>query len=217
MHFDYILFDLDGTLTDPGIGITNSVMFALKKYGIQAKDRSELYQFIGPPLVDSFKKFYGFSDDEAYQAVEFYREYFRDKGIFENRIYDGITDLLEQLRKNNKTLILATSKPWVYAKQILDHFNIAKYFTFTAGSNLDGTRTKKHEVIQYALESCSITDKSKAIMVGDREHDILGAKKVGIQSIGVLFGYGGREELESAGANYIAGSVGEIGRLVMQV
>ena len=214
MTYQFILFDLDGTLTDPAVGITNSVMYALKKYDIEVSDRSELYPFIGPPLWESFEKYYGFTKEESKKAVEYYREYFKDRGIFENFVYDGIEDLLKELKDNGKTLIVATSKPEVFAKQIMAHFDLAKYFTYIAGSNLDGTRVKKQEVIQYALESCSINDLSKAIMIGDREHDIIGAKGVGIASIGVLFGYGDRNELEKAGSDFIVDTVAEIKLIV---
>jgi len=214
MRYEYILFDLDGTLTDSGIGITNSVMYALDKYGIKVSDRSELRRFIGPPLRDSFENYYGLSKEEAKIAVEYYREYYRDKGIFENLVYDGLEGLLKRLKDNSKILIVATSKPEVFAKQILEHFDIAKYFTYIAGSNLDGTRVKKDEVIKYALESCNIIDLSKAIMIGDRENDIIGAKEVGINSIGVLFGYGDRYELEKAGADFIVDTVADIGEIL---
>lgn len=215
-NYKYVLFDLDGTITDPGIGITNSVMHALDKYGIKVSDRRELYKFIGPPLWESFEKYYGFSSEEAIKAVEFYREYYRDKGIFENLVYEGFEDLLKLLKANGKTLIVATSKPEVYAKKILEHFNIAKYFTFIAGGNLEGTRVNKDDIISYALESCKILDKSKVIMIGDREHDVIGAKKNNIHSIGVLFGYGDRKELENAGANYIAEAVSDIGKILLR-
>lgn len=215
MKYEYVLFDLDGTLTDPATGITNSVIFALKKYGIEVRDRRELYKFIGPPLGGSFEKYYGFSKREADTAVEYYREYYRDKGIFENSVYDGIKDLLKELTDNDHLLIVATSKPEVFAKQILEYFDIAKYFIYIAGSNLDGSRAKKVEVIKYALESCNIVNLSKAIMIGDREHDIIGAKEVGIKSVGVLFGYGNRNELENAGANFIVNTVKEIGRILL--
>lgn len=215
MKYEYILFDLDGTITDSGIGIVNSVLYALKKYDIEVSNRSELYKFVGPPLADSFENYYGLSKEEAKKAVEYYREYYREKGIFENLVYDGLEYLLKTLKDNNKTLIVATSKPQVFAKQILEHFNIAKYFTYIAGSNLDGTRIKKGEVIKYALESCNIIDLSKAIMVGDREHDIIGAKQVGINSIGVLYGYGDRNELEKAGANFIVDTVIDIEKVLL--
>ena len=210
MNFQYILFDLDGTLTDPAIGITNSVMYALKKFGIEVNDRSELFKFIGPPLHESFEKYYGFSKMDAKRAVDYYREYYKDKGIFENKVYDGIEDLLKLLNNKKKTILLASSKPEVFARQILKHFNLANYFTFIAGSELDGTRTAKDEVIAYALKNCKIMDLSKAIMIGDREYDIIGAKKIGIKSLGILYGYGDRNELENAGADYILDTVDDI-------
>lgn len=216
MRYEYLLFDLDGTLTDPALGITNSVMYALKKYGIEVNDRRELYKCIGPPLTDSFENFYGFSKAEAVNAVEYYREYYREKGIFENVVYDGIETLLKMLKDNGRTLLLATSKPQVFAEQILEYFKIAEYFTFIAGSNLDGTRVKKGEVIKYALENCKNIDPTKAVMIGDREHDIIGAKEAGMDSIGVLFGYGGRDELEKAGADKIVESVAELGRVLLK-
>ena len=215
MSLEYILFDLDGTLTDPAIGITNAVMHALKKYGIAVSDRKELYKFIGPPLWDSFEKYCGFSKEEANTAVEYYREYYRDKGMFENQVYDGCEGLLKELKDNGKILIVATSKPEVFAEQILEHFGIAKYFTFIAGSTLDGSRVKKGDVIRYALESCKIIDGSQAIMIGDREHDIIGAKEMGLSSIGVLFGYGSRAELEEAGADFIVSTIEDIGKVIL--
>lgn len=208
--YDVILFDLDGTITDPGVGITNSVAHALKKYGITVEDRKELYKFIGPPLHKSFEMFCGFSESEAKQAVEYYREYYKVKGIYENTVYDGIEELLKKLCESGKKVILATSKPEVFAREILRHFSLDKYFYYAAGSNLDGTRTNKDEVIEYALREGGVTDKSTAVMIGDREHDIIGANKNSIDSIGVLFGYGSREELETAGATYIAATIEEI-------
>ena len=209
-NYETVLFDLDGTLTNPGEGITNSVAYSLAKYGITVEDKTELYKFIGPPLHESFEKFYGFSRDEAMQAVEYYREYYRDKGIYENVVYDGVEDLLKTLFENGKKIILATSKPEVFAREILRYFNLEKYFYYSAGANLDGSRTDKAEVIEYALREGGVTDKSSAVMVGDREHDIIGANKNGLDSIGVLFGFGSREELESAGATYIAETVKDI-------
>ena len=203
MSYDNILFDLDGTLTDPAIGITNSVMYALKKFGIEVADRRELFKFIGPPLEDSFIDYYGLSPKEASAAVGYYREYFREKGIFQNQVYPDIEELLKALADANKTLLVATSKPQVFAVKILKHFALSDYFTFVAGSELNGTRVIKAEVIEYALLKGNISDKPRTIMVGDRKHDVVGAKKVGIKSIGVSFGYGGRAELELAGADYI--------------
>lgn len=214
MMYNIVLFDLDGTLTDPGLGITNSVAYALKKWNIEVADRTTLYKFIGPPLSDSFKRYYGFSEEDSLKAIEYYREYFRDKGIFENEVYEGVVDLLETLRAQGKKVVLATSKPEGFAKTILEHFQLAKYFDFVAGASMDESRNKKGAVIAYALESCGITDKSAVVMVGDREHDVLGAKENDLDSIGVLFGYGSREELEAAGATYIAETVSDILKFV---
>lgn len=208
--YQTVLFDLDGTLTDPGEGITNSVAYALKKYGIDVSDRKELYKFIGPPLHESFMEYYGFSEKQAMEAVEYYREYYREKGIFENLVYDGVKEMLENLKISGKKLAVATSKPEAFARQILEHFGLSEYFSYIAGANMDGTRTRKDEVISYALESCRISGLETVIMVGDREHDILGAAKVGIDSVGVLFGYGSPEELQKAGATYIAEKVADI-------
>lgn len=202
--YQVILFDLDGTLTDPGEGITNSVAYALNKYGITVSDKKELYRFIGPPLHESFEEYYDFSQEKAMQAVAYYREYFTQKGIYENLVYDGIQDLLESLKEAGKKVILATSKPEPFAKQILEYFHLSDYFDFTAGSNMDGTRTRKADVIGYALESCQISEYSKVVMIGDRKHDVLGAAQFGIDTIGVLYGYGSEEELKSAGAVYLA-------------
>lgn len=202
--YQYILFDLDGTLTDPGIGITNSVAYALEKYNITVEDRTELYKFIGPPLQDSFMEFYGFSEMESKKAVEYYREYFRDKGIFENEVYEGIPELLQTLKGAGKQVILATSKPEEFARQILEHFDLIQYFDFVAGATMDGSRSEKADIIQYALDKCMIKDTSKVIMVGDRKHDIIGAAKNKLPAIGVLFGYGSEEELRNAGAKYLA-------------
>ena len=208
--YQTILFDLDGTLTDPGLGITNSVMYALKKFNIEVEDRSSLYKFIGPPLRESYAKYYHFSDEEITRAVAYYREYFSVKGIYENELYEGIAEMLEQIKDSGRKVVLATSKPEEFAAEILRYFHIDHYFDFVAGSTMDGTRVGKADVIAYALESHGITDLSLAVMVGDREHDILGAGEIGLDSIGVLYGYGSREELENAGATYIAEHVADI-------
>ena len=205
--YDVILFDLDGTITDPGIGITNSVAHALKKYGITVEDRAELYKFIGPPLHESFEKFYGL---DGLQAVEDYREYYRDRGIYENLVYGGVEEMLKKLNAAGKKVILATSKPEIFAREVLRYFNLTDYFYYAAGANLDGSLTDKAEVIAYALKEGGVTDKSTVVMIGDREHDIIGAKKNGVDSIGVLYGYGSREELEAAGADCIAATVEEL-------
>lgn len=205
-----VLFDLDGTLTDPGLGITNSVMYALDKFGIKVKDRTSLYKFIGPPLKESYSKYYHLSGEDLNRAVVYYREYFSEKGIFENVLYDGMAEVLERIKSSGRKIILATSKPDEFAIKILEHFGIEQYFDFVAAATMDETRTGKAEVIAYAIESCNITDLQSTVMVGDRENDILGAKALGIDSIGVLYGYGGMEELQSAGATYLARSVEDI-------
>ena len=207
--YNTVLFDLDGTLTDPGMGITNSVAYSLKKFEIEVEDRKELYKFIGPPLHESFMKYCGFSDEDAEKAIVYYREYFRDTGIFENEVYDGIENLLGEIRNSGRKIILATSKPEEFAKRILVHFGLDKYFDFAAGATMDTSRSKKGDVIAYALKESGCSPEN-AVMVGDRLHDILGAKENGLDSIGVLFGYGSREELEKAGADYIAETVNDI-------
>lgn len=213
----YILFDLDGTLTDPMMGITKSVKYALEKFNINVDTLEELCKFIGPPLKDSFMDFYNFSEEEAEKGIKFYRERYSTKGVYENIVYDGIEDLLKKLKDNNKVLIVATSKPEVFAKQILEHFKLDKYFDYICGSNLDGTRSKKAEVIEYALNIAGVTEKDEAIMIGDRKHDIIGAKSINIESIGVLYGYGNFEELEKSGADYIVKNIEKLDRIINEL
>lgn len=213
--YNTILFDLDGTLTDPGMGITNSVAYALEKYNIKNVDRTELYKFIGPPLKDSFMQFYEFSEADAMQAIEYYREYFRDKGIFENVVYENIERMLYELKQAGKEVILATSKPEEFAVRILEHFELLKYFDYVAGATFDGTRSKKADVIRYALENRRRESLSDVVMVGDREHDIIGANENGIASIGVMYGYGCREEFEKYGATYIVETTEDLLEVLM--
>ena len=216
MKFDTILFDLDGTLTDPAEGITNSVAYALCKMGITPPNKNELLKFIGPPLAESFEKYYNLSRTDSFKAVDLYREYFAPKGIFENRVYDGIPQMLETLKKSGKTLALATSKPVVFAKKILEHFDLEKYFDFVVGSNLDGTLTNKAEVVAVVLEQIKNVNLVNTTMVGDRCHDIIGSVKNNVTPVGVSFGYGSVEELKNAGAVYIASSVKELTEFLMQ-
>lgn len=205
----YIFFDLDGTLTDPMLGITSSVQYALSKFGISVRYLKELVPFIGPPLAESFQQFYGFSKEEAKEAVQYYREYFSPKGIFENEIYPGIAQMLVGLYDAGFELAVTTSKPRVYAERILKHFGIDEYFSLVAGSELDGTRVKKNEVIQYALDAYGICGKD-ALMIGDRKHDIEGAAACDMESVGVLYGFGSKEELVTAGADYLVETVKEL-------
>lgn len=213
MKYEYVLFDLDGTLTDPAIGITNSVIYALEKSGATPPLREALYKFIGPPLVYSFKEYCGFTEEEALRAVGYYRERFSETGLFENEIYPGIRELLSRLRDSGTKIVLATSKPDVYSERILLHFDIRKYFFFVAGNTLSESRPEKEDVISYAIESCGI-DPYHAVMVGDRKYDILGGKKFGMRTIGVTYGYGGEKELSEAGADELAKDVDELENLV---
>ena len=205
-----ILFDLDGTLTDSQYGIINSLVYALKKFDIEVDDREQLKKFLGPPLHESFAEFYGFSEEKALMGVDYYREYFAHKGIFENELYDGVDELLDKIKASGRKIVLATSKPEEYAVRILEHFNIAKYFDVMAGATMDGARSKKADVIEYALKKANVQNFDEVLMIGDRKNDILGSKKFGIDSVGVLYGYGNLEELNDAGATYIAETVQDI-------
>ena len=202
--YKYILFDLDGTVVDSSPGITNSCSYALKKMGIEPPCREELYCFIGPPLTESFSKYYGLSSEDADKAVAYYREYYKDIGIFEITPYAGIEELFSSLVRSGKRVILATSKPELFAKRIIEHLGFDKYFTFIAGALFDKSREKKADVIRYALDSIGITDVSECLMVGDREHDIMGANAIGMDSCGILHGFGSREEFEQHSATYVA-------------
>ncbi len=214
--YKHIFFDLDGTLTDPGVGITNSVAYALEKFNIHIEDKRSLYKFIDPPLIDSFSEFYGFDREKALLGVEYYREYFSTKGIYENSVYEGIENLLSRLKNNGYFVALATSKPEIFAKRILDYFNLSKYFDVIAGSTLDTERNTKSAVIEYALTQANISDKTSVVMVGDRKHDIIGAKENGISSIGILYGYGDYDELNSAGADYIINTVEDLENFLLE-
>jgi len=208
--YNLVLFDLDGTLTNSGEGIINSVSFALTHFGIHVTDSEELRRFVGPPLWSSFREFYGFDERQVAEAVEKYREYYNEKGIFENKLYDGIVEVLRQLKLTDAKLAVATSKPTKYAKIILDHFGISRYFDLILGSEMDGTRSDKGEVVGCVLSELDADRNMITVMVGDRKHDIIGAKVHNIDSIGVLWGYGDRTELEEAGATRIVESTNEL-------
>ena len=201
--FELILFDLDGTLTDPKEGITNCVKYALESFGISENNEDKLLKFIGPPLYDSFRKIYGFSQNDANRAVKKYRERFKDIGIFENNIFPDTEDALLRLKNAGKKMALATSKPYIFAERILKYFKIFDLFDYKVGAELDGTRSYKDEVIVEVLHLANPDNLSNVIMVGDRKNDILGAKKCGIKSIGLKCGYAEPYELEKAGADYI--------------
>jgi len=215
----YLLFDLDGTLTDPKIGITTCVQYALHAAGIEEPDLDKLEPFIGPPLKDSFMEFYGMSEEAATEAVEKYRERFRDIGIFENKMYDGIPAMLRKLQSKGMHLAVASSKPTVYVKRILEHFHIDRYFEVVVGSELDGTRVNKDEVVQEALNQLfhyKPIMRDQVYMIGDRKFDVEGARAMGVESVGVSYGYGDIEELKSAKADYIVQSVEELEKFLMR-
>jgi len=212
---DFLFFDLDGTLTDPMVGITKSVRYALKHFNIEVESLHQLTKFIGPPLKDAFMEYYGFSESDALICVEKYRERFKEKGIFENKIYDGIEQLLLLLKENNKKIYLATSKPEVFAEKILNYFNITKYFDFVGGATFDLTRDKKTDVINYVLKENNIKQRNKVVMIGDRKYDIMAAKYCGISSIGVLYGYGNIEEITQCSPDYIVKDVNELKLLLI--
>lgn len=212
---DYILMDLDGTITNPAEGITKCFEYALHYFGIEVEDRADLEQFIGPPLRQSFMEGFGFDEEKATRAIAVYRERFRPIGMFENTVYDGMEDALQALKEAGKVLIVATSKPEDMAKKILEHFGLDGYFDDICGSCDDQNRNEKDEVIRYALEKHGITDLENALMVGDRKFDVVGAAKCGLKCMGVLYGFGDREELETAGAAYIAETVEDMARLIV--
>ena len=215
----YLLFDLDGTLTDPKEGICTCVQYALASFGIQEPDLDKLEPFIGPPLKESFMQFYDMNEEQAQAAVEKYRERFRDTGIFENRLYDGIPQMLRTLNSKGMFLAVASSKPTVFVERILEHFGIRSYFKAVVGSELDGTRTEKNEVVEEALRQLFVdapVEKNKVYMIGDRRFDIEGAKAQGVDSVGVTYGYGGMEELREARADYIVRSVEELQRFLLR-
>ena len=209
-----ILFDLDGTLTESGEGIIKSVEYALEKLGVTENDPENLKRYVGPPLKESFMKFSGLNEEQAEQGIGYYRERYTKVGMFENCLYPQIPELLEVLKINDKILGVASSMPEIFVNQILEHFGIAQYFQVIVGSELDGRRSKKEEVIEEALLRLHMqTERDKVLMVGDKEQDVNGARSCGLQCIGVAYGYGTREELSQAGAVYIADTVEDLGIL----
>lgn len=219
--YRFALFDLDGTVVDSGPGITDCVEYALAHFNIKPASREELFRFIGPPLTDSFMRFYGFNAEQAGEATDVYRSRYRTVGVHRNTLYPGIRELLRALSLGGVTPVLATAKPEVFANIVLEDMELTSAFGFVAGAELDDAegrkrklRLNKDEVIAYALEMCGASPE-EAVMIGDREYDIKGAKLNGVDSIGVLFGYGSREELESAGADYIAGTPSEIAGIIL--
>lgn len=218
--FDYLFFDLDGTLTNPAQGITNSFIYAFKSLGIEVPTYETLLTFIGPPLPVTFGKMMGLPESQVDEAIKKYREYFSTRGIFENELFADIPPALEKLKAAGKKLVVATSKPEEYSVKIINHFGLDKYFDYVCGSCMDETRGSKTEIISYALDRCGIdgssdnNNKSRVLMIGDRFHDIEGAKNNQIKSCGVLYGFGSQEELKKAGADYIIPKIDGLFKIV---
>jgi len=208
MVYSTVLFDLDGTLIDPFEGITSCAQYALAHFGINT-DKQDLKCFIGPPLRESFPQYYGLDKEQTEIAIEKYRERFQPQGVYENVLYDGVIHMLERLKAQGKTIILATSKPEVYAKKILVHHGIDKYFSFVCGATLDGRIDSKTEVIAHILREMNLDPKA-CVMVGDREHDVTGALNNGIDAVGVLWGYGSRDELIQSGADEVFETIDDL-------
>lgn len=217
MKYTIALFDLDGTITDSGPGIINSIRYALEKYRLPVPEEKVLRTFIGPPLKEQFQAVCGLSEEESARMVEAYREYYTEKGIFENSVYRGVPEMLERLKGAGVRILMATAKPEKFARRIAEHFDFAKYFEFIGGACMDGGRTDKYEVIEYVIDQCGISEeeRKRAVMIGDRSHDMIGAGKAGIHSLGILYGYGDREELEAAGAELIADTPEEACTLIL--
>ncbi len=214
-HTRFLLFDLDGTLTDPAEGITKSVVHALRHFGIEETDKNRLLSFIGPPLLETFKQEYGLTDEQSWEALRVYREYFADIGLYENKVYDGIPEFLRDAQLAGYELIMATSKPEMYACRLMRRFGLTSYFSCIAGSDMAEKRADKTSVILSALSRMAITDYSQTVMIGDRCFDVEGAKSFGMSSVGVLYGYGSREELVKAGADHLAQNVTDLRKLFL--
>lgn len=213
----YLLFDLDGTLTDPGPGITNCVAYALEKFNVHPATREELYPYIGPPLTWSFQEYHGLTSQQAEQALLYYRERFSVKGLFENELYVGIPELLADMQERGVTLIVATSKPEEFTHRILEHFDLAKYFSFVGGNTLDEKRPTKSAVIEYIRTQYPDISAENTYMIGDRRFDVEGAHAFGLPTIGVLYGYGDEAEMKTAGADYTVEDVAALRRLLTQI
>ena len=210
----YILFDLDGTIIEPKEGITKSIAYALDHFNIHIEDLDSLCKYIGPPFREIFMEDYGFSREEVEKVLGKYRERFSKFGVYENELYPGMENLLKNLKY--KKLIIATSKPTIFAEKILDYHNVKQYFHFIGGCELNGERSTKGEVIKYVLDYNQISSKDEVVMIGDRKYDVFGAKENDIESIGVLYGYGGFEELSGAGADYLAETVEDLLKMLIK-
>lgn len=209
MHYQTILFDLDGTLTDPRLGITRSIQFALARLGIDEPDITKLEHFIGPPLLQAFMQFYDMDEARAWEAVGHYRERFKVTGLYENMVFEGVPELLETLAGQGRTLYIATSKPWVFAREIARHFDFARHFKLIYGSELDGTRTNKVELIAHLLAEENL-DPAHTLMIGDRKHDLIGGLRNGLDVAAVGYGFGSHDELTSEKPTYHFATLAEL-------
>lgn len=206
-----IMFDLDGTLTESGEGITKSVQYALEKIGKPEPDLEKLRVFVGPPLLEQFMKYTEVDEETARQAVAYYRERYTVTGIFENSVYPGIRELLEELQSKGYRLAVASSKPENFVNQVLDYFDLAGYFDVIVGSEMNGSRTQKVQVIEETLKRLRLAEhRDQVLMVGDKEHDVFGAREAGVQCVAVSYGYGTMEELEAAKPLRIVDSAEEL-------
>lgn len=215
LQYQTILFDLDGTLTDSAPGILNSVRHACRKLQLEMPQEATLRRFLGPPLPASFRDYLHLNEVDTARAVNAFREYYPDKGIFENEVYPGIPELLGDLKAAGKTVVMATSKPELFARRIMEHFSLDQYFDAICGATIDETRTDKGDVIAYALQTAGIASTERVVMVGDREHDVKGAARNGLPCIGVVYGYGSAEELRTAGAVTLADTVQDLHTLLL--
>lgn len=219
--YQYLLFDLDGTLTDSEEGIIKCVQYAAEKMGAEFKDAEELRVFVGPPLSESFQTVYGFSKEDTQRAIVYYRERFKPIGMFENKVYDGIPKMLKIMKDNGKVNLIASSKPEDFVKKILEHFDIARYFDIVVGASMDNSRNSKEAVIEEALSQLKNANQygqysaDKCVMIGDRKYDINGAKYFGLRSIGVSYGFAPEGELEEAGADVIVDTVDELTQVLL--
>lgn len=213
MSWQHIFFDLDGTITDSAPGITNSIMYARRKWGLPVGPRADYLKFIGPPMPQSYEEFWGFSHEDAVRFLADYREYFGEKGLFENEVYSGMTELLKALKAAGKHLYIATTKPTGFSRQIAERFGFALYFDMISGSSMTEDNTK-YDVIRNARDACRV-DMTDAVMVGDKSHDVEGAHQHGIPCIGVTWGFGGVRELREAGADHIVDSAEELQALLL--
>ncbi len=215
-RYEHLLWDIDGTLTDPAVGITTATQLALRRCGIEVEDRLSLCKFIGPPLMDSFRDFYGFTDVQAARACGYFREYYNVRGLFENVMYDGIDRLLDRLTEAGYKLYVATSKPDPIARQVLEHFDLARRFLFIGADTPEHLRPNKAAVVRYVIQSNHLEGElERTVMIGDRKHDVMGARAAGIDCIGVLYGYGSAEEMREYGATATAQDVASLGRLLL--